>query len=140
MSTQNAILLLGTNLGNKKKNLETAIILLEEFAGTVIKQGVVTETKPVEFTSESMFLNQLISLKTELSPFNLLKIVKDIEQKMGRVYSTPLVGEKYISRVIDIDILFYDDMSYISKKLQIPHKQVETRSFVFDMLNVYKES
>lgn len=139
MSLHNVILLLGSDLGERKKHLEIARDHIFKYLGEVAEEGEILETKPVGFTSNTMFLNQLISVKTSLSPFQLLKKIKEIEQKMGRKYTQPNEGEKYVSRIIDIDILYYDALVYKSRVLTIPHAQVEKRDFVKKMLISYEK-
>lgn len=123
-------LLLGSDLGDKKKNLLEAKRHLAHCLGEIVITSELMETAPVGFTSDTMFLNQIVGIETEKSPIQLLKIVKQIEKKMGRVYLSPKKGEKYTSRIIDIDILRYDDLEYKSNQLLIPHPQCKTRDFV----------
>lgn len=132
----NAILLLGSDLGDKKRNLELAIYHINKDLGEVIKIGDAVETKAVGFTSNKMFLNQVLEISTDLSPIELLNAIKNIEKNMGRVYTEPLPGERYVSRIIDIDILKMEDLIYRSKTLCIPHLQNFTRNFVKDLVNL----
>ena len=134
MSKNRVTLLLGTNLGDRKINLEEAIRYIENRVGDIFSKSKINETKPMGFTANMDFYNQIIQANTKLSPVKLLKTIKEIEQNMGRVYTKPKDGEKYTSRVIDIDILFYNDINYRSSKLTLPHKQVYEREFVKDML------
>ena len=137
MSQHKALLLLGSDLGNRESNLERARILIDSEIGEIVKFGKITETKPVEFTSDTMFLNQLISIETVLSPIETLKKIKDIEKNMGRKYSNPLKGERYVSRIIDIDILTFSGIKYNSHLLNIPHPQIFNRDFVKIMMNEF---
>ena len=137
MSTMNAILLLGSNLGDRNKNLELARTYIDTEVGEIVKVGEIIETEPVGFTSTTMFLNQLIEVKINLSPIELLKYIKAIEQKMGRIYTEPLPNEKYVSRIIDIDILQFGGVNFISKDLIIPHNQIFTRKFAIDLLDMF---
>lgn len=137
MSTMNAILLLGSDLGDRNKNLELARTYIDTEVGEIVKVGEIIETEPVGFTSTTMFLNQLIEVKINLSPIELLKYIKAIEQKMGRVYTEPLSNEKYVSRIIDIDILQFGGINFISKDLIIPHNQILTRKFAIDLLDMF---
>ena len=95
------------------------------------------ETEPVGFTSSTLFLNQLIEISTDLSPIQLLNTIKKIENTMGRVYTKPLPQEKYVSRIIDIDILQMNDLIFTSERLRIPHYQNFTRKFVGKMLDMF---
>ncbi|WP_313579122.1 2-amino-4-hydroxy-6-hydroxymethyldihydropteridine diphosphokinase [Chishuiella sp.] len=134
MSQNKAILLLGTNLGNKNKNLELAKFLISKEIGIVIKESNILKNEAIGFTTNNLFLNQKIELVTELSPFNLLKIIKEIEQKMGRMYTKPLINEIYVDRIIDIDILFFNSITLDSNRLKIPHHQVYTREFIKSLM------
>ena len=133
----NAILLLGSDLEDRNKNLKTAITYIDREIGKIVKVGEIMETEPVGFTSTTMFLNQLIEVNINLSPMELLKSIKVIEQKMGRIYTEPLPNEKYVSRIIDIDILQFGSVKFISKDLVIPHNQIFTRKFVSDLLDMF---
>lgn len=137
MSTMNAILLLGSDLGDRNKNLELARTYIDTEVGEIVKVGEIIETEPVGFTSTTLFLNQLIEVKINLSPIELLKYIKAIEQTMGRVYTEPLSNEKYVSRIIDIDILQFGGINFISKDLIIPHDQIFTRKFAIDLLDMF---
>lgn len=133
----NALLLLGTDLGDKKKNLELAQHYIGKELGEIVKIGKIVETEPVGFTSDTMFLNQLIEISTDLSPITLLKTIKKIEKRMGRTYFEPLAGEQYVSRIIDIDILKIQDLNYRSERLCIPHCQNFKRKFVKNLVNMF---
>jgi 2-amino-4-hydroxy-6-hydroxymethyldihydropteridine diphosphokinase len=135
MSNNQVILLLGTNLNDKKNNLEQAKSFLGKEVGNIVDCSEITETDPVDFNSENKFLNQLVSLQTELSPIQLLKSIKSIESEMGRIYL--LTDQKYQDRLIDIDILFYNKLRFKSSKLTLPHPQVKKRDFVKKMMNYY---
>lgn len=128
-------MLLGTNLNNKKKNLYVAKIEIEKHLGDIVKESEIEETEPVEFESENSFLNQLVTIKTPLSPIQLLDSIKMIEKQMGRIYLP--TSQKFQDRIIDIDILFYNDLTYNSSRLSIPHHQIKTRDFIKKMMNYY---
>lgn len=126
-------LLLGTNLGDRQKNLQKVKEYIQAL-GKIEEESKVMETKPVGFSADQDFLNQVIIIETKRSPISLLKDVKKVEQKMGRVYTKPKEGEKYSSRIIDIDILMYNDVLFDSENLVIPHPQVRNRYFVEELL------
>ncbi len=130
MSINNVVLLLGTNLGNKNNNLEIAKALITKEIGEIVKFSNILENEAVGFTSSNSFLNQKIEVKTKLSPMKLLYVIKSIEYEMGREYAKPLDGERYIDRLIDIDILHYSNIVFYSRLLIIPHKQVVEREFI----------
>jgi len=125
-----AILLLGTNLGNKNNNLDIAKSLINTEIGEIIRISNILENEAEGFTSSNTFLNQKLEIKTFLSPIKLLEVIKIIEYKMGRQYSKPLEGENFIDRLIDIDILEFNNLHFNSSTLTIPHHQLVTRSFL----------
>lgn len=117
-------LALGANVGNKKKNLKEAIKFLSEKIEN-IKVAQIYETKPWGFKEQGNFLNTALKGDTSLSPLQLLKFVKDIERKIGRIKRF-----KWGPREIDIDILFYDSLMFGNKILEIPHPRLHERDFV----------
>lgn len=130
MSTNSTILLLGTNLGNKNNNLDRAKELINKEIGEIVKFSNILENEAEGFESLNTFLNQKIEVKTYLSPIKLLEKIKIIEYEMGRVYSKPKDGEKYIDRLIDIDILLFNNINFSSEILLIPHNQIFSRVFI----------
>lgn len=128
MSLNKVVLLLGSNLGNKKENLKIARDLLEKGVGVITKTSEELETEPEDFSSPHFFLNQAVYMETELSPIQLLRAVKKAEKNMGRTY--PFSTQKYQDRIIDIDILFFNHIRFESPELLIPHPQTLSRNFV----------
>lgn len=124
------VLHLGSNLGSRNKNLSIARFLIESRIGTVVKASSLYETSAWGNTEQDDFLNVAYVVETELSPEDLLKSIHDIEQKMGRV-RLELWGE----RLIDIDILFYNDQIIKKANLKIPHPEITNRNFVLVPLN-----
>lgn len=120
---------LGTNLGKKRKNLKTALEHLESFSGTICSFSSIYETAAWGKSNQPDFLNQAIELSTKLPPFELLYELQLIEQKMGRERI-----EKWGERIIDLDILFYDDIIIDYQQLTIPHPLIEQRRFVLEPL------
>lgn len=121
------ILSLGSNLGSGKDNINKAYQLIEKHLGKITKQSDYITTRPWGFQSNNLFTNTCIEVKTIFLPMDCLQIINSIEYKLGRVrYNT--VG--YNDRVIDIDILFYDDMIIQTPKLIIPHPLLHLRDFV----------
>ena len=119
------ILLLGSNLGNRLEILENSIEAIGERVGFVEKSSSLYQTDPWGFKSEHLFLNQVISVETTLSPMDVLKRLQEIEDKFGRVRES----DQYESRTIDIDILFYDNLRVDMDQLQIPHPRLHKRRF-----------
>ena len=123
---------LGTNLGDKRKNLNDAIRMLENQVGEVEKVSSVIETEPEGFKSDNMFLNAVVKVRTTLSPFELLDITQDVEKSLGRKEKSS--NGIYHDRVIDIDILLYDDINISTPRLVIPHPRMAQREFVMTPL------
>ena len=130
MSSNTIILLLGTNLGDKFNNLENAKKQIISVIGDIKKESNTLENKAEGFTSENSFLNQKIEIISDFSPFEVLKKVKDIENNMGRTYTQPLINEKYVDRIIDIDILYFNSIIIDSNRLKVPHPQNYSREFI----------
>lgn len=122
MSNYSSVLLLGSNLGQRKTNIETALVFLQDAGCQILKKTEIKETQPVEFASNNIFCNIAVLINTNLSPVRLLQLVKNIEFQMGRLHDSKSRGQ-YEDRIIDIDIVFYNQLRYISKKLEIPHKK-----------------
>lgn len=128
MSQNRIHLLLGTNLNDREKNLRTAQIYIEKEIGAIGEKSKIIETKPEGFISENDFLNQIIVVNSELSPVSTLKIIKQIESKMGRVYLP--TQQNYQDRIIDIDILSFNRIIFESCILTLPHHQIFSRKFL----------
>ena len=115
---------LGTNIGNRTANLKQAISLLPPQM-TVKAKSKVYETPPWGYTEQDSFLNQVAKVTTYLEPEKLLKHIKRLEVAMGRKATF-----RYGPRLIDIDILFYDDEILETPALTIPHPNLHERGFV----------
>lgn len=127
-----AYLGLGTNIGNKRRNMITAAALLAERVGDVLALSGFYETEPWGFESENFFLNAAVKLKTSFSPLELLQITQQIEKELGRAEKSNGV---YHDRIIDIDILLYDDEILQIPGLTLPHPLMHERKFVMDPLS-----
>lgn len=128
---------LGTNLGNRKRNIREAIEKIEEQIGNVIRQSALYETKPWGFSSPNDFINACILVETPLAPRQLLETTQHIERQMGRTGKS--INGEYQDRIIDIDILLYDDLHVNQPDLQIPHPLMEQRDFVMTPLKEIME-
>lgn len=126
-----AYLALGTNIGNKRRNMITAAALLAERVGDVLALSGFYETEPWGFQSENTFLNAALQLETALSPLELLKATQEIEIEMGRTQKS---NGAYHDRIIDIDILLYDDLVMQTPELTLPHPLMHERLFVMGPL------
>ncbi|WP_075966690.1 2-amino-4-hydroxy-6-hydroxymethyldihydropteridine diphosphokinase [Parabacteroides massiliensis] len=127
-----AYLGLGTNIGNKRRNMITAAALLAERVGDVLALSGFYETEPWGFESENFFLNAAVKLKTSFPPLELLQITQQIEKELGRAEKSNGV---YHDRIIDIDILLYDDEVLQIPGLTLPHPLMHERKFVMDPLS-----
>lgn len=114
----------GSNIGDRLAGLQHAARALQEMCQVEL-QSSIYETQPWGFTDQPAFLNQVLKATTELDPFDLLAEVKLIETDMGR---TPTF--RYGPRIIDIDILFFDDLVLDDERLTIPHSRITERAFV----------
>ena len=130
---------MGSNLGDCRKNLERAIRLTADRVGHVVRQSSFIETEPWGFESEHKFMNAVILCETTKTPREVLQLTQQIERDMGRTrksVSSKSKGEgqrskaNYADRVIDIDILLYDDMTVDEPDLKIPHPLMHQRDFV----------
>lgn len=126
--THQVYLSLGTNLGNRKRNVREAIEKINELVGVVERQSALYETKPWGFSSPNDFINACVLVVTSLSPRQLLETLQAIEKEMGRTLKS--VDGEYHDRIIDIDILLYDDLKIDEPDLKIPHPLMEERDFV----------
>lgn len=123
---------LGSNLGDRELNLNKAIELIKKDAGELIACSSFYYSEPVGFVSDNFFVNAALLITTNLQPEALLKVLQEIETSMGRISKT--VDEAYSDRVIDLDILLYDDLQLDSPELKIPHPRMRERDFVMKPL------
>lgn len=124
-------LCLGSNMGDRKANLEGALSELEKRGvARVVKISSFYKTAPVDYTDQAWFLNGAARVETELSPLDLLDAVKSVESDMGRDQG----GVRFGPRPIDIDIIFYDDLILKDERLEIPHPRMDKRAFVLTPL------
>ena len=124
------VLLLGTNMGNRAKNLTAAIAGLSALFGQPLSQSAVYETPPWGNENQAPFLNLAVIHNTRMKPTVLLDSILQLELDLGRVRQ-----EKWGPRLIDIDIIFYGNMIYQSDFLEIPHPYMHERQFVLEPLN-----
>lgn len=122
MSQHKVVLLLGSNLGDQKKNVELALQKISEGGNEISQTSEFLITEPVEFVSSNIFCNIASIIFTRLSPIQLLDFVKSIEIEMGRINDSKVSGG-YSDRIIDIDIIKYDDLKFKSERLEIPHQK-----------------
>ena len=116
---------LGSNLGEKESLLQDAIIAIEGRIGQVVEKSKVYESTPWRVEGQENYLNQIVKVKTELLADDILSTVLDIEKELGRIRL-----EKWGERLIDIDIIFYNDSIIETAQLCVPHKHMHERMFV----------
>ena len=121
-----AYLCIGSNVGRREENCKEAIKRLEELDNTrVIEDSRLYITQPVGGPPQEDYLNGVLKIETSISSGDLLKALKNIEKDMGREPSG-----RNCPRIIDIDILFYDDLVTQTEELTIPHPRLHERHFV----------
>ncbi|MEO6187512.1 MAG: 2-amino-4-hydroxy-6-hydroxymethyldihydropteridine diphosphokinase [Ginsengibacter sp.] len=123
-------ILTGGNLGNKMANLKKATQILENEVGQIVKSSSIYKTAAWGNTDQPDFYNQVHIIKTSLAPDQLMETILQIEETMGRVRT-----KKNAARIIDIDILFYNDEIINEPGLTIPHPEIPNRRFVLEPLN-----
>ena len=136
---------IGSNLGNKRKNIRLAIEKIGEQVGEVVRQSALYETEPWGFESENRFVNAAVKVTTALSPMEVLRATQQIERDLGRKRKSQshdsqqrqrvgatagIPSPVYHDRPIDIDILLYDDWIVDEPELKIPHPLMYKRDFV----------
>jgi len=124
-------LLLGSNIGNKVDYLHKAIDLIHSNVGDVLNRSSIYETEPWGFDCNEFFLNQVLEVKSDLDPNQILIRILAIEKKLGREREFPV----YQQRSIDIDILFIDNLIIKENNLEIPHPRIHLRKFALIPLN-----
>ncbi len=123
---------LGSNLGKKEHNINFAIQQIAEQVGKVIRRSTFYHSDPVGFLSDNQFVNAVVLVETQLEPLDLLHQLQYIEREMGRTNKTK--EGVYEDRIIDIDILLYDNLTIDLPELTIPHPRMQERDFVMKPL------
>lgn len=117
-------LLLGTNLGDRWGNLDRCRDLIEDTIGEIVTASLIYETAAWGITDQPSYLNQVLQIESNLSPLDLLTAALAVEKKLGRVRK-----ERWGERIIDIDILYYDQQVVNLPDLTIPHPEISNRRF-----------
>jgi 2-amino-4-hydroxy-6-hydroxymethyldihydropteridine diphosphokinase len=120
---------IGSNLGRREENCERAIKLLIENGITIVKRSSMIETEPWGVKEQPKFINMAVEIKAGLEPDALLHLLKNIEIEVGR-----LPTSHWGPRIIDLDILLYDDLIIKTPDLEIPHPHISERDFVLKPL------
>lgn len=131
MPEKRVFLSLGSNLGDRKQNLENAMAAIEREQIRIVTRSSVYETEPQDVTDQPWFLNMVIECATRCFPLQLLAIVLRIERELGRV------REKSVRRgprPIDIDILLFGEVVLYTPELSVPHPRMLDRRFVLEPL------
>ncbi len=117
---------IGTNIGDRKLNIKTSLDLISKYCGVILQKSAIYETVAWGFVSENNFYNLVVEVNTELCPQKLLEQIMLIEKKIGRKRKV----QQYADRIIDIDILFYENIILQTETLTIPHPLLQNRNFV----------
>ena len=120
-------------MGDRKGNIKLAIKQISELIGPVVHQSALIETAPWGFNSANTFINAAVCSETSLSPREVLQATQGIERALGR--TTKSIDGQYHDRLIDIDILLYDDLHVNEPDLVIPHPHMNERQFVMQPLS-----
>ena len=123
-------LITGGNIGDRKKNLQTAAALIEKRVGKILRSSKIYETDAWGITNQPSFYNQIHIVESKFSAQKIIHTILKIEEKMGRVRTI-----KNAARIIDIDILFFNDETVNEQNLIIPHPEIPNRRFVLIPLN-----
>jgi 2-amino-4-hydroxy-6-hydroxymethyldihydropteridine diphosphokinase len=123
------LLSLGSNLGDRYENIIQAVASLHQDIGEIIRISSIYETAAWGLQDQPAFLNMVVEIHTQYSPTEVLNKINIIEKRIGRIRY-----EKWGSRIIDIDILFYNDIVIKQEQLTIPHQNMANRRFVLEPL------
>ena len=118
------VLLLGSNMGERHTNIKKASISIEHELGKIVQSSSVYETEPWGNTQQQHFLNQVIIISSDLTSEELMKKIISIEEKSGRIRKI-----KWEPRIVDIDVLFFNNETISTKILTVPHPGLHLRKF-----------
>jgi 2-amino-4-hydroxy-6-hydroxymethyldihydropteridine diphosphokinase len=125
-----AYILLGSNMGDKIRQLQEASVLIDGLAGKIVQYSSFYESTPWGFAADELFINRVVNITTFLSPEKLLQTTQGIERTLGRTANRPVTGDvPYTSRPIDVDILFYNEAVIHTPALTVPHPLLQERLF-----------
>ena len=130
--THKLYLSLGSNLGDRETNIRQALALIDERVGSVYRVSSYIETDPVGFQSSNKFINVVCLVHTMMSPMACLRETQKIETELGRTQKSinPDGSLTYKDRLIDIDLLTYDQLVLNTPELTLPHPRMHERDFV----------
>ena len=127
MVLEKVYILLGSNLGNREKLMCEACVLISERCGKILMKSPVYESEPWGFDAEQWFLNQVVEIETSLSADDLMRELLSRELSLGRDRVTPHEG--FVSRPIDLDILYYGNHIIDTDLVTAPHPRLHLRRF-----------
>jgi 2-amino-4-hydroxy-6-hydroxymethyldihydropteridine diphosphokinase len=117
----------GSNIGNKLENCQKGVVALISYGTTeILKHSRIYKTDPIDYTDQDWFINYVLKVQTVLDPFQLLSMLNAVQRRAGRTVDKIRFGP----RVLDLDIILYDDLVIQSAKLIIPHPRMHKRRFV----------
>jgi 2-amino-4-hydroxy-6-hydroxymethyldihydropteridine diphosphokinase len=129
VETHIAYISVGSNLGDRLQNCRKGIAALTESGNSrILAQSRIYMTEPVDYKDQNWFINMMIKLETELDPFQLLDHIEGIQRAAGRL-KDPV---RYGPRILDLDIILYDDRIIDSERLVVPHPRMHKRRFVLE--------
>lgn len=128
------VLLIGGNKGDVKRTLQQVQRLVNERVGAVLRCSHRYESEPWGFHAEGLFSNQALEVSTDLTPHEVLALTQEMERELGRNHAAEALeraigGNRYASREVDIDIIFYDDEVIADERLVVPHPRLPEREF-----------
>ena len=127
MNGNSVIISLGSNIGDKQDNCQQGIDrLLATGKATLVKKSRFYRTSPTDYLDQDWFVNAAVQIKTSLEPVDLLAILQTIQQQAGR----PKSGIRFGPRVLDLDIIFFNQLVMKTSALEIPHPRMHQRNFV----------
>ena len=127
MASENVFILLGSNLGDREMLVNQACKMIGERCGEIVDKSSLYESEPWGFQSEQWFLNQVVVMETALKPDELMSTLLSIEKELGRDRSVKYDG--YVSRPIDLDILYFGDKIIETQMVTAPHPRLHQRRF-----------
>ena len=127
MASESVFVLLGSNLGDRELLVNQASKMIGERCGKIVAKSRLYESEPWGFKSEHWFLNQVVKIETALSPDDLMKELLEIEKELGRDRSVPHEG--YVSRPMDLDILYFGNEIIDTQMITAPHPRLHERRF-----------
>ena len=132
-------LLTGSNAPDREAILHRTAVLLAERVGPIVSRSRIYTSAAWGFSSEEPFANQALQLETSLTPIEVLDVALGVEQTVGRdraqeAQEKKLSGERYASRVVDVDVMFYDDEIIDTPRLKVPHPLLHLREFALEPL------